>query len=58
MQSNPTEDVVNKVSRMYEMLDRMTRLGQGEEMEEWKSMFLKTIGDYNHQKPAAPAKAV
>ena len=51
MQQNPTEDVVNKISRMYEMLDNMTRLGKGEEMDQWKLMFLKTIGDHKPRKP-------
>lgn len=46
MRSNPTEDAVNKISRMYEMLDKMTKMGELDKMGDWRSIFVQTIGGY------------
>lgn len=46
MKQNPTEDVVNKISRMYEMIDKFTRLGDIEQITKYRNMLLETIDEY------------
>ena len=46
MQANPTEDAVNKISRMYEMLDRMIRMGDIEGIVMYQKILLETVSDY------------
>jgi DNA primase len=47
MQENPTEDVINKVSRMYEMIDHFVRLGDIKEIERYQMLLADIIDDYN-----------
>jgi len=53
LQHSPTQDAMNKVSRMYEMLDKMTRLGDAAGIEKYYRMLVKTIQDYR-KKPKKP----
>lgn len=46
LQNHPTEDAVNKVSRMYEMLDKMTREGDLNNIRKYQDMLMKTIEEY------------
>jgi hypothetical protein len=46
MQENPTEDLINKISRMYEMLDKMTRIGDNEGIERYLKLLDRTIDEY------------
>lgn len=53
MQLNPTPDAINKISRVYEMLDKMTRLGDAAGIETYYFMLVKTIKEYR-KKPKKP----
>lgn len=46
MQAHPTDDVVNKVSRMYQMLDNMTRLGDMEGIERCHDLLAQIVSEY------------
>mgnify|MGYP000712034899 CR=1 FL=1 len=46
MKANASEDVVNKISRMYEMIDRFTRLGDIEKIQQYRDLLIKTIDEY------------
>jgi hypothetical protein len=46
MKENASEDVVNKISRLYEMIDRFTTLGDMEKIQQYRDLLLKTIEEY------------
>ncbi len=46
MKENASEDVINKISRLYEMIDRFTRLGDIEKINQYRDLLLKTIEEY------------
>ena len=51
MQKNPTQDVINKVSRMYQMIDEMTRLGDAAGIQKYYGMLVNIIEEYCEKKP-------
>lgn len=53
MRLNPTPDALNKISRVYEMLDKMTRLGDTAGIEKYYFMLVKIIQEYR-KKPKKP----
>jgi hypothetical protein len=46
LQENPTEDTINKITRMYEMLDKMIRIGDSEGIKKCLDMLEETIDEY------------
>jgi len=46
MQENPTEDAINKISHLYEMIEKFTLLGDDEKIFRYKTMLLDTIEVY------------
>lgn len=50
MQEHPTTDAINKVSRMYEMLDKMTRIGDDLGIIKYYQMLVKIIEEYRPKK--------
>lgn len=46
LSANQTQDAVNKVSRLYEMLDMKAELGEAEEMRKYFEMLVETIREY------------
>lgn len=51
MQCHPTEDIVNKISRMYEMIDKMTFLGDLEGIKRVEDVLVQTIKEYTSDPP-------
>lgn len=54
MRENPTVDAVNKISRMYDMIDQMVRLGDWDEIERYYEELKKTIFQYTPKKEEKP----
>ena len=50
LKDNPSEDAVNKISRMYEMLDKMSKEGDMEGIRKYMNLLCSTIDEY-HSSP-------